>query len=130
MYKAVSLSILFALVSACQGVAAPNRPAQTGATTSQASPKPILEPGDFRSRFVDVAKRVSPAVVTVTATQKVDAPSLGFGESNSPFDFFFGPHGPRPHGSDRAPLKQERVGTGSGIILDDKGTILTNNHVV
>lgn len=130
MRTLVLLSIALVLGSACHGAAAPNRPAQSGAAGSLPSPKPLLEPGDFRSRFVEVAKRVTPAVVTVTVTQKVDLPTLPFGEDGFPFDFFFGPRGPRPHGSEAEPRRQERTGTGSGIIIDEKGTILTNNHVV
>ncbi len=122
----IPLSLVLIFGSACQGASAPSPAVQTGTTPSPSAAKALLEPGDFRSRFTDVARRVRPAVVTVTAVQKIDVPAMPFGEHGFPFDFFFGPQGPRPE----RPRQQERTGTGSGVIIDAQGTILTNNHVV
>jgi len=64
---------------------------------------------DLQNVFVDLADRVKPAVVNISpATHSTAKP----GES---------PHGGRP---------PEGSGSGSGVIIDKKGYIVTNNHVV
>ena len=79
--------------------------------------------------FVDLAKRLKPAVVNIS-TAKTVAPHRKPGKT------------PSPHGSDpfqeffdrffdnvpQHPLKQRSLG--SGVIINDEGYVLTNNHVV
>jgi S1-C subfamily serine protease len=77
---------------------APPAPTALGAQTS-AKPPAVVGP----SAIVDVAKRVSPAVVTIEST--------GTSQSQIPLD-----------------IPQE--GIGSGVIFDSNGWILTNKHVV
>jgi serine protease Do len=77
-------------------------------------------PADFSRRFVDVAKTVGPAVVAVTSTSTRDV-ELPF--SGTPFDFFF-------RGPQSETFRQRRQGIGSGTIVDRRGYVLTNNHVV
>jgi serine protease Do len=60
-------------------------------------------------------------LVSVNSTSNV---TIGTATGDSPFDFFF--RG-RPGGDDRS---QQRQGIGSGVIVDGKGDVLTNNHVV
>ena len=43
-----------------------------------------------------------------------------------PFDFFFGPDGPRSPGGPPS----ERQGAGTGFLIDANGYIVTNEHVV
>ncbi|HYA40134.1 MAG TPA: Do family serine endopeptidase [Syntrophobacteraceae bacterium] len=74
----------------------------------------------------DVAKKAIPCVVHVEVTEKqsVVNPLLPF--RNDPFfQYFFGSPG-------RMPRTFERIvtGLGSGILMDPKGHILTNSHVV
>ncbi|MEJ2656176.1 MAG: Do family serine endopeptidase [Desulfobacterales bacterium] len=73
-----------------------------------------------------VAKESLPAVVhiDVTESQEVKNPLLPF-ENDPFFHYFFNVprHMPRK-------FKRELMGLGSGMIMNDKGYILTNNHVV
>ena len=66
---------------------------------------------------------VKGAVVNVDVQSKVNRADMGAGEL---FDFFRRRPGGR-EGGERAPLAQ---GKGSGVILDARGMVLTNNHVV
>jgi S1-C subfamily serine protease len=65
-----------------------------------------------RSDIVEVVDRVSPAVVNIAAQQTVR-------RNRSLFDDFF-------FGMDSRPAKS----LGSGVIIDSKGIILTNDHVI
>jgi len=80
---------------------------------------------DWRSGFVEVANKVKPSVVAIRSERMVTA-GPGFGEDffkGSPFEDFFKQHG-------GPPVKRKQMGEGSGVIVDGKGYILTNDHVV
>lgn len=68
--------------------------------------------------FTAAAEMTMPAVVHITSKQ-TKSKSETESREMSPFDFFFGP-------SERMP----KQGTGSGVIIDNEGYIVTNNHVV
>ncbi|MGE5576457.1 MAG: S1C family serine protease, partial [Syntrophothermus sp.] len=61
----------------------------------------------FELATVDVVKRVGPAVVMINTTTRTRV-----------YDFFHGP------------FVTEEKGIGSGVIFDQEGHILTNNHVI
>lgn len=70
----------------------------------------------LNNAIVNIADKTKSAVVTVSVTQTVQAPQ-------SPLSRFFGDPRERPE-------QYERRGQGSGVIVSEKGYILTNNHVV
>ncbi len=105
--------------------------AAAGAQSSPSSPvdaKAILQA--IEDAFVSVADRATPAVVNVSITAK-RTPESG-GESPEPeerFREFFGPEFFERFFRRRPPREEGRA-TGSGVIVDGRGYILTNNHVV
>ena len=122
-----SLAILsVAAALACSSTASTQRSVKTpiaAAAPALAAAKPVVVPTvDFRRQFIEVAKNVRPSVVAITSVSTVEIGGPGGGDGN-PLDFFF--RGlPHPEG------KQRRQGIGSGVIVDARGYILTNNHVV
>jgi len=100
---------------------------------AQPAPGPPPSPADaLQSAFVGVAERVRPAVVhigTVQVAKSRRPPMVPGPFSEDPllkdfFDQFFGPRGP----GRREEFHQ--AGLGSGVIIDKRGYVLTNHHVV
>jgi serine protease Do len=83
--------------------------------------------------FVEVAKKVQPAVVNVTTEKTITMrPWERFGEDffkGGPFEDFFKGFGFSPREKGREYRHKQRSG-GSGVIVDKEGYILTNNHVI
>ena len=69
--------------------------------------------------FTGVAERVTKAVVHIRSTSSERNVQR---ESNDPWQYFFGPNGQAP----RSPSQS----SGSGVIFNEAGYIVTNNHVV
>lgn len=75
--------------------------------------------------FADLARQVSPAVVNITTSTTIEAPTGGRGllPEGSPFEDFFNEFGgngePRTSGA-----------LGSGFVISADGYIVTNNHVI
>jgi len=91
---------------------------------------------DLRSAFVKVAESVGPAVVSISAERVQKIPGVRRYYNNSPrggspfgddfFDEFF-----KDFFGQQAPQREyKQVGLGSGVIIDEEGYILTNEHVV
>ena len=108
---------------ACSGTASTQTDATPPAASKARTPvlPRVVEPADFRRQFIEVAKAVRPAVVSITAVSTVEV-----GGQGSPFEWFFR----GLPGQGRNGRKQKRQGMGSGVIVDPSGIILTNNHVV
>lgn len=126
--KVVSVLGLVLTVSACRGDAGeashaggePAAPAPDQPAPSRAVSAPVPAT-DFRYQFVEAAKAIAPSLVSVKSESEVERPSMLEG---MPFDFLFRGH-PAPS---QGPLL--RRGIGSGVIVDESGHVLTNNHVV
>ena len=82
--------------------------------------------------FETVAERLAPSVVRITARQSTAtaaSPDRATPDSDpfegTPFERFFG--GFEQHA---IPTPVPKMGMGSGVVIDDQGHIVTNNHVV
>jgi serine protease Do len=71
--------------------------------------------------FTGTAEKVTQAVVHIKSSQTGNSISRER-DANDPLQFFFGPNGP----TQRGPAQS----TGSGVIINADGYIVTNNHVV
>ena len=80
---------------------------------------------DAPSSFADLAERLMPSVVNISTTQTVTT-------TTNPFPFQFPPGSPfedmfKEFGT---PQKKKAYALGSGFIIDQKGIVVTNNHVI
>ena len=75
--------------------------------------------------FADLAEKLMPSVVNISTTTTVTTQS-------NPFPFKFPPGSPfedmfKEFG---APQERKSAALGSGFIIDEKGIVITNNHVI
>ena len=133
--KAVStLAILFTLsigiligTLISRGVGA----AQQQSKASEARQIELPSPSQLSTIFSEISDKVAPSVVNINTESTVRARSRrpqGSPGEPDPFDFFekffdFG-----PFGQQQPEFKQRSLG--SGVVVDEKGYILTNHHVV
>ncbi|MEW5847303.1 MAG: Do family serine endopeptidase [Myxococcota bacterium] len=83
------------------------------------SPAQVADARELSRTFSQVASQVGPSVVRISIEKAVAMMSPFRG---TPLERFFGDDGEGP--------SQKQQGTGSGVVIDDRGHILTNNHVV
>ncbi len=107
-----------------------------------ATPLTIPAPVPLSNEFSDIAKRLAPAVVNINTESVIKPPSAGTKRRRTPgnseeegsdpredfFRRFFGQ--PFDFGGDAPQGNQRARNLGSGVIVDPKGYILTNHHVV
>jgi serine protease Do len=114
------------------------------AAGTDATPLAIPDPVQLSSAFASIVSKVQPAVVNISTTQVIEhrgqgksmprghgqmGPGQGQGpgdeQDQQPFQDFFNRFFDFP---DQGPTAERSLG--SGVIVDKKGYILTNNHVV
>jgi len=106
---------------------------QEGKKASDATPLTIPSPTQLSSQFSQIAKQLEPAVVNINTESTIKtSPRRRHNNPNAPdeenpfddfFDRFFG--GP---GGGGGSIRERSLG--SGVVVDPKGYIVTNRHVV
>jgi serine protease Do len=97
-------------------------------STSGASLLVVPDPVTLSTSFSTISKKLGPSVVNISTTQVIEKPK---GEGKKPKDFgdpfqdFFDRFFDSP---DNSPDAERSLG--SGVIVDKKGFILTNDHVI
>jgi serine protease Do len=116
--------------------------AQNKGSASDAAPLTIPEPRQLSNQFAQIAKQLEPAVVNINTESTIPStrerprrsPRSGQGgnDQENPFedffDRFFGPQGPFGNVPEGGEMHERSLG--SGVIVDPKGYIVTNRHVV
>jgi serine protease Do len=119
-----------------------------GQKSSDATPLTIPAPQQLSNAFSQISKQLEPSVVNINTESTIKNPHHRSGRSVHPapdpdqdqdqggddspfqdfFDKFFGGQGGGQGGPDAGTIRQRSLG--SGVIVDPKGYIVTNRHVV
>src|SRR5580700_8401757 len=101
--------------------------------SSDATPLSIPSPQQLSSQFSQISKQLEPTVVNINTESTIKAPSRRRGgaspdqpDDQNPFDDFFDKFFGGQQGN--GPIHEHSLG--SGVIVDAKGYIVTNRHVV
>ena len=139
----LALGILIGTVASHSG----KGKAFAGFSSDDATPLAVPAPKQLSSTFATISKQIEPSVVNINTDSTIKAPTRrgrrapgggaggGGGDDQSMQDFFDrffgGQGGPDAPGGDIGPDGgvHERS-LGSGVIVDPKGYIITNEHVV
>jgi serine protease Do len=114
-----------------------------GQKSSDASPLSVPAPQQLSNTFSQIAKLLGPCVVNINTESTIKTPRRRRGEQNPDDDdnggggggmddffnhFFGGPGGQGGQGGGDGSIRERSLG--SGVIVDAKGYIVTNRHVV
>src|ERR1700720_1090231 len=116
---------------------------QESKRASDATPLTVPAPQQLSNQFSNISKQLEPSVVNINTESTIKNPhrrrsirpdpdqDQGNGDEDTPFQDFFdkffgGPGG--QSGPEAGTIRQRSLG--SGVIVDSKGYIVTNRHVV
>jgi serine protease Do len=111
-------------------------------SSSDATPLTVPSPQQLSNQFSQIAKQLEPSVVNINTESTIKNPHRrrggqtpggpGGDDDQSPFDDFFdkffGGQGGQGGGANPGSIREHSLG--SGVIVDPKGYIVTNRHVV
>jgi serine protease Do len=110
-------------------------------TASDATPLTVPSPQQLSNQFSQIAKQLEPSVVNINTESTIKnphsrrrgGPGGGGGDDDTPFDDFFdrffgGQGGQGGQGGGAGSIRERSLG--SGVLVDPKGYIITNRHVV
>jgi serine protease Do len=122
---AVGIGLLLLMLGGALGFVGA-RESGSGAPSAdvKSAPAPVTALESLSAAFEKVGKIVEPSVVNISTEQIVN----GNGMPEDPFGGMFG--GNNPFGFFNQPRDMRQRSLGSGFIVDPRGYILTNNHVV
>src|SRR5437868_2872091 len=110
---------------------------------SDATPLSVPAPQQLSNAFSQIAKQLEPSVVNINTESTIKNPHRrgrlrpgpdnphvpdGGGDDDNPFQDFFGRFFRGQGGPDAGTIREKSLG--SGVIVDGKGYIITNRHVV
>jgi serine protease Do len=104
-------------------------PQPAGAAAASAAPNFGPPPGAPMS-FADIFERVSPAVVSINVTTRVDLSRVQRQIPGLPFEFRPPRQGGEGEGEGEGPRGPRRQSAGSGFFISADGYLVTNNHVI
>ena len=109
------------------GTVISGRVGATKGVSGGATPLAIPDPVQMSSTFATIVQKVEPAVLNISTTQVIERkrPRRPRSQPEDPFQDFFDRFFDSP---DQGPSAERSLG--SGLIVDKRGYILTNNHVV
>src|SRR5580700_4371917 len=111
-----------------------------GQKSSDATPLTIPAPQQLSNAFSQISKQLEPSVVNINTESTIKNPRRRGrsvrpdpdqdqgGEDDSPFQDFFDKFFGGQNGPEAGTIRQRSLG--SGVIVDSKGYIVTNRHVV